>query len=153
MRLIGFDGEQLGVVRLEEALKVAEEKDLDLVEIAAAADPPVCRVMDYGKFRYEKKKKQQESNKKQVYVTVKEVKMGARTDQHDVNFKVSHIRNFLERGQRVKVSVFFRGRSITHPELGREMLLNVFEKVKDLSNMEANPRMEGRHMSILLQPR
>ena len=153
MRLIGFDGEQLGVVRLEEALKVAEEKDLDLVEIAAAADPPVCRVMDYGKFRYEKKKKQQESNKKQVYVTVKEVKMGARTDQHDVNFKVSHIRKFLERGQRVKVSVFFRGRSITHPELGREMLLNVFEKVKDLSNMEANPRMEGRHMSILLQPR
>jgi len=141
------------VVRLEEALKVAEEKDLDLVEIAAAADPPVCRVMDYGKFRYEKKKKQQESNKKQVYVTVKEVKMGARTDQHDVNFKVSHIRKFLERGQRVKVSVFFRGRSITHPELGREMLLKVFEKVKDLSNMEANPRMEGRHMSILLQPR
>lgn len=153
MRLIGFAGEQLGVVRLEEALKVAEEKDLDLVEIAAAADPPVCRVMDYGKFRYEKKKKQQESNKKQVYVTVKEVKMGARTDQHDVNFKVSHIRKFLERGQRVKVSVFFRGRSITHPELGREMLLKVFEKVKDLSNMEANPRMEGRHMSILLQPR
>lgn len=141
------------MVRLEEALKVAEEKDLDLVEIAAAADPPVCRVMDYGKFRYEKKKKQQESNKKQVYVTVKEVKMGARTDQHDVNFKVSHIRKFLERGQRVKVSVFFRGRSITHPELGREMLLKVFEKVKDLSNMEANPRMEGRHMSILLQPR
>ncbi len=141
------------MVRLEEAIRVAEEKDLDLVEIAAAADPPVCRVMDYGKFRYEKKKKQQESNKKQVYVTVKEVKMGARTDQHDVNFKVSHIRKFLERGQRVKVSVFFRGRSITHPELGREMLLKVFEKVKDLSNMEANPRMEGRHMSILLQPR
>ena len=153
MRLIDSGGEQLGVMRLEEALKVAEGKDLDLVEIAAAANPPVCRVMDYGKFRYEKKKKQQESNKKQVYVTVKEVKMGARTDQHDVAFKVSHIRKFLERGQRVKVSVFFRGRSITHPELGREMLLKVFEKVKDLSNMEANPRMEGRHMSILLQPR
>jgi translation initiation factor IF-3 len=153
VRLIGADGAQLGVVAFEEALQLAEGKDLDLVEIAATASPPVARIMDYGKFRYEKKKKQQESKKKQVYVTVKEVKMGSRTDEHDVNFKVSHIRKFLERGQRVKVSVFFRGRSITHPEIGRDMLLKVFEKVKDLSNMEANPRMEGRHMSILLQPR
>jgi translation initiation factor IF-3 len=109
--------------------------------------------MDYGKFRYEKKKKQQESKKKQVFVTVKEVKMGSRTDGHDVDFKVSHIRKFLERGQRVKVSVFFRGREITHPEIGRDMLLKVFEKVKDLSHMELTPRLEGRNMSIMLQPR
>ena len=153
MRLIDADGGQLGVVPIGQALSIAEGKELDLVEIAAAASPPVCRIMDYGKFRYEKKKKQQESKKKQTHVTVKEVKMGSRTSTHDVDFKVGHIRKFLERGQRVKVSVFFRGRAITHPEIGREMLLKVFEKVKDLSNMENNPRMEGRHMSILLQPR
>jgi translation initiation factor IF-3 len=153
VRLIDADGGQLGVVPIGQALSIAEGKELDLVEIAAAASPPVCRIMDYGKFRYEKKKKQQESKKKQTHVTVKEVKMGSRTSTHDVDFKVGHIRKFLERGQRVKVSVFFRGRAITHPEIGREMLLKVFEKVKDLSKMENNPRMEGRHMSILLQPR
>jgi translation initiation factor IF-3 len=136
-----------------EALRIAESRDLDLVEIAATANPPVCRIMDYGKFRYEKKKKVQESKKKQTFVAVKEVKMGSRTDVHDVDFKVSHIRKFLGRGQRVKVSVFFRGRSITHPEIGRDLLLKVFEKVKDLSHMEMDPRLEGRHMSILLQPR
>jgi translation initiation factor IF-3 len=136
-----------------EALSIADKRELDLVEIAATATPPVCRIMDFGKFRYEKKKKQQESRKKQTHVTVKEVKMGSRTDSHDVDFKVAHIRKFIEHGHRVKVSVFFRGRAITHPEIGRDMLLKVFEKVKDLSNMEASPRMEGRHMSILLQPR
>ena len=151
--MIDADGAQLGVLPTQEALRIAEGKELDLVEIAATANPPVCRIMDYGKFRYEKKKKAQESKKKQVFVTLKEVKMGSRTDGHDVEFKVSHIRKFLGRGQRVKVSVFFRGREITHPEIGREMLLRVFEKVKDLSNMEVNPRLEGRNMSMLLQPR
>jgi len=151
--VIDADGAQLGVLPTQEALRIAEGKELDLVEIAATANPPVCRIMDYGKFRYEKKKKAQESKKKQVFVTLKEVKMGSRTDGHDIEFKVSHIRKFLGRGQRVKVSVFFRGREITHPEIGREMLLRVFEKVKDLSNMEVNPRLEGRNMSMLLQPR
>jgi translation initiation factor IF-3 len=153
VRVVDSDGKQLGVLPTSEALRIAEGKELDLVEIAPTANPPVCRIMDYGKFRYEKKKKAQESKKKQVYVTVKEVKMGSRTDDHDVDFKVSHIRKFLERGQRVKVSVFFRGREITHPEIGRDMLLHVFEKVKDLGNMEVNPRLEGRNMSIMLQPR
>ena len=129
------------------------EADLDLVEVAPNDRPPVCRIMDFGKYKYEKKKKAAESKKKQVFVTVKEVKMGSRTDEHDVAFKVSHIRKFLERGQRVKVSVFFRGREITHPEIGREKLLEVFEKVKDLSNMEVSPRLEGRNMSMMLQPR
>ena len=153
MRVIDADGGQLGVLETPEALRLAESKELDLVEIAPTATPPVCRIMDYGKFRYEKKKKSQESKKKQVFVTVKEVKMGSRTDGHDIDFKVAHIRKFLERGQRVKVSVFFRGREITHPEIGREKLLGVFEKVKDLSNMELNPRLEGRNMSMMLQPR
>ena len=153
MRVIDSDGTQLGVLDTPQALRIAEGKELDLVEIAPTATPPVCRIMDYGKFRYEKKKKASESKKKQVFVTVKEVKMGSRTDEHDVGFKVSHIRKFLERGQRVKVSVFFRGREITHPEIGREKLLEVFEKVKDLSNMEVTPRLEGRNMSMMLQPR
>lgn len=151
--MIDADGGQLGIMPTSEALRIAESKDLDLVEIAAAATPPVCRIMDYGKFRYEKKKKASESRKKQTFVTVKEVKMGSRTNEHDVDFKVSHIRKFLERGQRVKVSVFFRGREITHPEIGRDKLLGVFEKVKDLSNMEVTPRLEGRNMSMMLQPR
>ncbi len=153
MRVIDSDGTQLGVLDTPQALRIAEGKELDLVEIAPTASPPVCRIMDYGKFRYEKKKKAAESKKKQVFVTVKEVKMGSRTDEHDVGFKVSHIRKFLERGQRVKVSVFFRGREITHPEIGREKLLEVFDKVKDLSNMEVSPRLEGRNMSMMLQPR
>jgi len=153
VRVIDSDGTQLGVLDTPQALRIAEGKELDLVEIAPTATPPVCRIMDYGKFRYEKKKKAAESKKKQVFVTVKEVKMGSRTDEHDVAFKVSHIRKFLERGQRVKVSVFFRGREITHPEIGREKLLEVFEKVKDLSNMEVSPRLEGRNMSMMLQPR
>ena len=151
--MIDSDGTQLGVLDTPQALRIAEGKELDLVEIAPTATPPVCRIMDYGKFRYEKKKKAAESKKKQVFVTVKEVKMGSRTDEHDVGFKVSHIRKFLERGQRVKVSVFFRGREITHPEIGREKLLEVFDKVKDLSNMEVTPRLEGRNMSMMLQPR
>jgi len=151
--VIDSDGTQLGVLDTPQALRIAEGKELDLVEIAPTATPPVCRIMDYGKFRYEKKKKAAESKKKQVFVTVKEVKMGSRTDEHDVGFKVSHIRKFLERGQRVKVSVFFRGREITHPEIGREKLLEVFDKVKDLSNMEVTPRLEGRNMSMMLQPR
>ena len=153
IRVIDADGAQLGVLQTAEALRIAEQKELDLVEIAPTASPPVCRIMDYGKFRYEKKKKSQESKKKQAYVTVKEVKMGSRTSVHDVDFKVSHIRKFLERSQRVKVSVFFRGREITHPEIGRDLLLGVFEKVKDLSNMEISPRLEGRNMSMMLQPR
>ena len=151
--MIDADGGQLGVLPTADALRIAEQKELDLVEIAPTATPPVCRIMDYGKIRYEKKKKTQESKKKQVYVTVKEVKMGSRTSTHDVDFKVGHIRKFLERSQRVKVSVFFRGREITHPEIGRDLLMGVFEKVKDLSNMEISPRLEGRNMSMMLQPR
>lgn len=151
--MIDADGGQLGVMDTPSALRLAESKELDLVEIAPTATPPVCRIMDYGKFRYEKKKKASESKKKQTFVSVKEVKMGSRTSVHDVDFKVGHIRKFIERGQRVKVSVFFRGREITHPEIGRDLLLKVFEKVKDLSNMEVTPRLEGRNMSMMLQPR
>jgi translation initiation factor IF-3 len=109
--------------------------------------------MDYGKFRYQQKKKVQESRKHQTQVLVKEVKLGSRTGEHDVEVKVSHIRRFLEKKQRVKVSVFFRGREITHPELGKEMLGKVFDKVQDLGSLEGQARLEGRNMSILVVPR
>ncbi|MGH7856455.1 MAG: translation initiation factor IF-3, partial [Candidatus Binatia bacterium] len=119
VRLIDVDGVQQ-IVPLHKALEIATQRELDLVEVAASATPPVCRIMDYGKFRYSQRKKQAESKKKATRVQVKEVKLGSRTDDHDVDFKVTHIRRFLDEGMRVKVSVFFRGREITHPEKGRE---------------------------------
>jgi translation initiation factor IF-3 len=140
-------------VPLVEALRLADSKELDLVEVSPAAAPPVCRIMDYGKFRYQQKKKVQESRKHQTQVLVKEVKLGSRTGEHDIEVKVSHIRRFLEKKQRVKVSVFFRGREITHPELGKEMLGKVFERVQDLGLLEVQARLEGRNMSMLVVPR
>ncbi len=138
---------------LGEALRLAEGKELDLVEVSPTATPPVCRIMDYGKFRYLQKKKVQESRKNQTQVLVKEVKLGSRTSEHDIDFKVNHIRRFLEKKQRVKVSVLFRGREITHPEIGREMLDKVVEKVQDIGSAEGQARLEGRNMSVLMVPR
>ncbi len=150
MRVIDADGAQLGVMAPEEALRVAQQRELDLVEVAPTASPPVCRIMDYGKYRYTQKKKAQESRKKSAAVVLKEVKVGSQTSNHDVDFKVGHIRSFLGEGHRVKVSVFFRGRSITHPELGRAMLDRIAEKVSDVASVEQPPRMEGRSMSMML---
>lgn len=137
---------------LYEALKLVEAQELDLVEVASEAQPPVCRIMDYGKFRYEQKKKTH-GPKKHTLVEVKEVKMGSRTDPHDVEHKVRNIRLFIERGQRVKVSVFFRGREITHPELGRQMLRGVVDQIQDIAKVDIEPRLEGRNMAMLLAPK
>jgi translation initiation factor IF-3 len=137
---------------LHEALKLVEAQEMDLVEVAAEAQPPVCRIMDYGKFRYEQKKKTH-GPKKHTVVDVKEVKMGSRTDRHDVEHKVRNIRMFIERGQRVKVSVFFRGREITHPELGRQMLRGVVDQIQDIAKVDIEPRLEGRSMAMLLTPK
>jgi translation initiation factor IF-3 len=153
VRVIDTDGQQVGVLPLGEALRLAGGKELDLVEVSPNAAPPVCRIMDYGKFRYLQKKKVQESRKHQSQVLVKEVKLGSRTSEHDIDFKVNHIRRFLEKKQRVKISVLFRGREITHPELGKEMLGKVFEKVQDIGAMEGQARLEGRNMSVLIIPR
>lgn len=147
------DGSQAGIMPLEEALKLAEGQDLDLVEVAAVADPPVCRIMDFGKFQYLQKKKAQESRKKQTAIVVKEVKIRSRTDSHDIGFKVGHIRRFLEKGHRVKVSVFFRGREITHLDLGHEMLGRVYEDIKDLAQIDMKARLDGRHLAMLVSPR
>ena len=152
MRVIGPKGEQLGVMALHEALKQVEAQELDLVEVAPDAQPPVCRMMDYGKFRYEQKKKLHGAGRHAV-VEIKEVKMGSRTDAHDVEHKVRNIRQFIEKGQRVKVSVFFRGREITHPELGRQMLMTVVEQMRDIAKLDIDPRLEGRNMAMLLSPK
>jgi translation initiation factor IF-3 len=152
VRVIGPKGEQLGVLALHEALKQVEALELDLVEVAAEAQPPVCRMMDYGKFRYEQKKKSHGASKHSI-VEIKEVKMGSRTDPHDVEHKVKNIRKFIGEGQRVKVSVFFRGREITHPELGRQMLMTVMEQLRDVAKLDIDPRLEGRNMAMLLTPK
>jgi translation initiation factor IF-3 len=137
---------------LYEALKQVEAEEMDLVEVAPDAQPPVCRMMDYGKFRYEQKKKSHGPKKHSVF-EIKEVKMGSRTDPHDVEHKVRSIRQFIERGQRVKVSVFFRGREITHPELGRHMLSGVVDQLQDIAKVDIEPRLEGRSMAMLLTPK
>jgi translation initiation factor IF-3 len=150
VRVIDADGGQLGVMAAQDALRVAQQRDLDLVEVAPTANPPVCRIMDYGKFRYAQKKKAQESRKKSAATILKEVKVGSQTSTHDVDFKVGHIRGFLGEGHRVKVSVFFRGRSITHPELGKAMLDKIADKLADIASIEQPARMEGRSMSMML---
>jgi len=125
---------------------------MDLMEVAPDAKPPVCRMMDYGKLRYEQKKKSHGPKKRSVF-EIKEVKMGSRTDPHDVEHKVRNIRQFIEKGQRVKVSVFFRGREITHPELGRQMLRGVVDQILDIAKVDIEPRLEGRSMAMLLTPK
>jgi translation initiation factor IF-3 len=150
IRVIDADGAQLGVMTPMDAQRIADQKELDLVEVAPTANPPVCRIMDYGKFRYTQKKKLQESRKKGSASLLKEVKVGSQTSGHDVDFKVGHIRDFLGDGHRVKVTVFFRGRSITHPELGRAMLERIAGLVQDVAAIEQHPRMEGRSMSMML---
>ncbi|MFN8542917.1 MAG: translation initiation factor IF-3 [Candidatus Binatia bacterium] len=150
VRVIDVDGAQLGVMRPEDAQRIAQSKELDLVEVAGQATPPVCRIMDYGKYRYQMKKKAQEGRKKSAASVLKEVKVGSLTSEHDVDFKVGHIRTFLGEGHRVKVTVFFRGRQITHPELGRAMLDRIAQKVADVATVDQSPRMEGRMMSMML---
>ena len=143
----------MGVMHLAEALRIAEEKEFDLVEISPTATPPVCRIMDYGKFRYLQKKKVQESRKNQTRVLLKEVKLGSRTSDHDIDFKVNNILRFLDKKHRVKVSVFFRGREITHPEVGRAILDKVYNKIEEAGTLESQPRLEGRNMAMLIVPR
>ena len=146
--MIGADGEQLGVMAPEAAIEIAREIGLDLVEVAATSRPPVCRIMDYGKFKYEQKKKN--ASKKSHSATLKEVKLRPGTDQHDLNFKLNNARKFLMEGDKVKVTVMFRGREMVHTYRGREQLKNVVEQLGPIAKMESMPRMEGRFMSMIL---
>lgn len=152
MRVVLDDGEQLGVIDIRAALAAAEERGLDLVEVSPNSTPPVCRVMDYGKFKYQASKKAAEAKKKTAKVEIKEVKLRPKTEEHDYNFKVKNARRFLEAGNKVKVTIMFRGREVTHPEFGRRLLQRVSEDVKDLGQVEMMPRMAGRFMSMVIAP-
>jgi translation initiation factor IF-3 len=152
VRVIDPDGKQLGIMPLDEALNSALEMDLDLVEVATKSDPPVCRIMDYGKFKYQQSKKSQESRKKQVVIHLKEIKLRPKTDEHDFQFKVRHMERFLKEGNKVKVSMIFRGREIMHPDIGEKILQRVIEFTKELGIVEQAPKKEGRALNMILAP-
>ena len=148
--MIGADSEQLGVMSPEEALEKAREVGLDLVEVAATSRPPVCRIMDYGRYKYEQKKKRTGKNKQAHAATLKEVKLRPGTDLHDLQFKLNNARRFLMEGDKVKITVMFRGREMVHTYRGRQQLKNVVEQLGPIAKMENHPRMEGRFMSMIL---
>lgn len=152
VRLIDEEGNQVGVIPTAEALQAAREKGLDLVEVAPNANPPVARLMDYGKFRYEESRKEREARKKQKQAQVKEIRFTPNIDTHDLETKVRHARKFLSSGDKVKVSVRFRGRQNLHRDLGRELLMRVVEMLDDVAQVDQMPRSEGRDMSMLLSP-
>ena len=151
--MVSAEGEQLGVMPIQQALETARSKELDLVEVAPEAAPPVCRIMDFGKYKYMQARRQKEARKKQTVIVVKEVKMGPKTEKHDFEFKVKHVRRFLEEGNKAKVTVRFKGREMAHTELGWKMLQKMIENVGDLSTVESHPRMEGRMLSMTLTPK
>lgn len=152
VRLIGPNGTQLGVVPIEEALRRAEEAQLDLVEVAPKAEPPVCRIMDYGKYKYQLHKKEAEARRKQTITTVKELRLGYRTDVGDLERQIQKGREFLLEGDRVKYVLRFRGREMAYQDLGREKLLKVCDALSDIAQPEGTPKMEGRMMSVVLAP-
>ncbi len=152
MRLITADGENKGIVPIEEALRLAQESGLDLVEVAPNADPPVCRVLDYGKFLYEKAKKEREARKAQVKVEIKEIRLRPKTSPHHRSFKVRNARRWLQEGKKVRVRVRFRGREITYPEIALEDLKEIAEELSDVGVVEQPPSMEGRTMIMVLAP-
>jgi len=153
VRVVAEDGSNLGVLSTEQALRRAQEAGLDLVEVNPKAIPPVCKILDFGKYKYEEKKKQREAKKKQTVVEVKEVKIRPKTDDHDLEVKVRAIRRFLEAGNKVKVTCRFRGREITHPERAAMQLTYILSKIEDLANVEQRPAMEARTMACLVSPK
>lgn len=150
--LIDDEGNKLGVIPTREALEKAEEKGLDLVEVAPQAKPPVCRILDYGKYKYQQQKREKDARKKQKTQQMKEMKMRPKIDEHDYNFKTKAIKSFLDSGHKVKVSVFFRGREMAYQDRGRDVLARVAEDCKHLASVETRPKMEGRYMRMMLAP-
>ncbi len=153
VRLIGADGQQIGVLPIKEALAHAAEAHLDLVEVAPQASPPVCRVMDYGKFKYQQSKKQQEARRRQTIIQVKEVKVRPKIEEHDMGFKLRNTRRFLEDGDKVKISVIFRGREIAHTDRGFRLLAQMAEALADMATVEQPPKLEGRNLSMIVSPK
>lgn len=153
VRLVGENIENQGVYTLPDALKLADELELDLVEISPLADPPVCKIIDYQKFLYQQKKKQKEIKAKTAKVVVKEIRFGPNTDDHDYNFKLKHAQSFLQEGAKVKAFVFFKGRSILYKEQGEILLLRLANDLEDIGKVEQLPKLEGKRMSVLLTPK
>ncbi|MBI5683294.1 MAG: translation initiation factor IF-3 [Deltaproteobacteria bacterium] len=152
VRVIDSEGRMTGILPIREAVAAAEQSGLDLVEVSPNADPPVCRIMDYGKYKYQMSKKAHEAKKKQTVIHLKEIKMTPKTDSHDFDFKIKHIKRFLEDGDKAKVNIVFKGREITHTELGREMLGRVAAEIKDIGIIEQQPRLEGKSMTMIIAP-
>lgn len=136
----------------KEALRLAQESGVDLVEVAPKANPPVCKLMDYGKYQYQQRKRQQEAKKKQIQVQLKEVKLRPKTEEHDLNTKLNHVRKFLAKGDRCKITLFFRGREIVHKEQGEEILENIIQELSDVGRLEQQPKFEGRSMHMIMVP-
>ena len=153
MRVIDAQGEQLGVLTIREAIGVAEEAGLDLVEVVGNADPPVCKILDYGKFKYEAQKKRSEARKKQKIIDVKEIKMRPSIDEHDYQVKMRNMRRFLEEGDKVKVTIRFRGREMAHQGLGMKVLDRVRDELEERAKVEQVPKLEGRQMVMVVAPR
>ncbi|MZP42470.1 translation initiation factor IF-3 [Heliobacterium gestii] len=153
VRLVGNEGEQLGILNIRDALRVAQESNLDLVEVAPTAKPPVCRIMDYGKYKFEQSKREREARKKQKIVSIKEVKLRPNIEDHDFDTKARNAIRFLEDGDKVKVTIMFRGREITHPELGRQLCVRLAEVCRPISNVERDAKVEGRNMIMILAPK
>jgi len=153
VRCIGEDGTQYGIISRDEALDIAEEKGLDLVLIAPNANPPVCKIMDFGKFKYQQEKKKKEAKKKQTKIEVKEIKLSVKIAQNDIDYKVKHAREFLEKGKHVKFRVFLRGREMAHPEAGVEVLNRVIPMIEDIGTVEKKPHVEGRYVNMMVVPK
>jgi len=153
VRVIGEEGEQFGVMDTRDAIRSAREQGMDLVEVAPNADPPVCKIIDFGKFQYEAKKKANEAKKKQVVITVKEIKFRPGTDEHDYSYRMKHAREWLQEGDKVKATIWFRGREMTHRELGARILEKLAHDLDDIGEIEVAPRMEGNQLFTIFQPR
>ena len=152
MRVVGADGKQIGIIDTQEALDLAAQQDLDLVEVAGQADPPVCRIMDYGKYKYDLAVRQKEARKKQSLVVVKEMKMRPKIDRHDYETKKGHVVRFLHLGAKVKVTIMFRGREMAHQDLGRKLLDRLAEDVAEIAKIDTPPKVDGRNMTMVLGP-
>ena len=153
VRVVSADGEQLGILPIAQALELARQRDMDLVEVAGEAVPPVCRIMDFGKYKYLQARRQKDARKKQTVIQVKEVKLGPKSDVHDFDFKAKHVRRFIEEGNKAKVTVRFKGREMAHTDLGWKMLNRMTEIMHDIAVIENHPRMEGRMLSMILSPK
>ncbi len=153
VRVVSSTGDQLGIMLTREAVRLASEQQLDLVEVAPTAKPPVCRIMDFGKFKYEQQKRDKETKKKQKTVTVKEVKLRPGIEDHDFEVKLKNAQRFLADGDKVKVTIMFRGRELSHPELGRQLLVKMAGILKETVNVERDPKLEGKNMIMILAPK